>query len=335
MTPAPKPHFRKRPAQRSVGNLDGPGERPVHVEHEIEGGRDEQRGDSERCRHDAVVGRAISETAEDQGQPGDQHGDDRFWNIPFRLLYDGPALLDETLILLAGVDKNRLVVAVRRLDRGKGVAERVQQVAGRIRLAGHAVVRPERTGDRFLDIGGQLSARIDPAEAVVAQGAVENDHVGGEGVDVAVDAGIGVLRRIDHQAEDQRRHHDEDVGDQAHDRVRIVVAMVCRQQRRNEHGGQGRAEQGRKDNRRRPNLDHEAPFPMVRTAGIEPARASPRDFKSLASTSSATSALRTFSAGQRIASSRKAVRSSFGTVRRFRARPVPGRGRETAGGSPL
>ena len=59
---------------------------------------------------------------------------------------------------------------------------------------------------------------------------------------------------------------------------------------------------------------------MVRTAGIEPARASPRDFKSLASTSFATSALPAFSAVASHASRRygrqtPSIRSALGGVK--------------------
>jgi hypothetical protein len=92
------------------------------------------------------------------------------------------------------------------------------------------------TGQGLLDIVDQAGAGIIGFQAIGSQGAVEQDDFGGEGMDAVVDAGKRVLRGIDHQAEDQRGHDDEDVGDEADNGIGFFFAVARRQPRIGDHG---------------------------------------------------------------------------------------------------
>ncbi|MNN82882.1 hypothetical protein D3C81_1998690 [compost metagenome] len=66
-------HYGERPAQRLVGYLDRTVKWHVHVQHKVNGSRNEKRRDDEHSDHHRITGRTVAKTGKNERQPSNKH----------------------------------------------------------------------------------------------------------------------------------------------------------------------------------------------------------------------------------------------------------------------
>jgi hypothetical protein len=84
---------------------------------------------------------------------------------------------------------------------------------------------------------------------------------------IAVDRHIGVGRIVHHQAEQQRRHGDEQGGDQPHRGVGLVAAVMIPEPDMNGHGRERGAAQQHEDQNGDDECDHGLAEPARESGG--------------------------------------------------------------------
>ena len=252
----------QRAHERGVRNLDQPRGGPVHLDDEKKRAREQRCGEDQRDRHDRVARRPIAEPDEDRGEPGDQRGDERRRDGAARGVDRHPAIPLDLAKDVAPVVPDRKLLFVGDLERPDHHACVVERILG-------GWIRFEEIGfaKNVLNIVDQVPADHVSLRTEIAHVPVEQDDFRRESMDVAGVGLEGLLGGVQHQAEDHRRHQNEDVDRTPDDDLRFVGDMPGRNPDADEpadRNGPEQADQGRdRYDRIRNEVPHAARHPPV------------------------------------------------------------------------